>query len=255
MPGVRRSPLAIAATGRALEQRIRIGGEIRTMRERRDWTRTELAARAGIGRMVESRVERGASNLDLDVLQRIGIALDRPLLVTFGRRHRWSNRRTPATWRCRSSSSDSVALPAMPPDFELPTRPAEPWRSVDVGLISESERRDDPRRVLEHLRRRRCGSTVHEPEARRSRRPRRRPMGLRCTRRRRLGRPVHSPEPCAASAISRGIRRPVPGIVTRLDRRADRRPASPGESGLVWCDVGATRVFEWRRHATSTGTS
>ena len=85
MPGVRRSKLAIEATRRNQEQRARVGGEIRVMRERRGWTRIELARRAGIGRMVESRIERGVGGMDLDALQRIAVALDRPLLVSFGR--------------------------------------------------------------------------------------------------------------------------------------------------------------------------
>ena len=86
MPGVRRSDLSIQATQRNSEQRIRIGTEVRAMRERRGLTRGELARRAGIGRMVESRIERAETNLDLNVLQRIGLALDRPLVVTFGSR-------------------------------------------------------------------------------------------------------------------------------------------------------------------------
>ena len=35
--------------------------------------------------MVVRRIERGDTNLDVDVLQRLGVALGRPLLVTFGR--------------------------------------------------------------------------------------------------------------------------------------------------------------------------
>src|SRR4029079_3635909 len=85
MPGVRRSQLAVDAARRNQEQRPRIGGEIQAMRERRGWTRTELARRAEIGRMVESRIERGTTNVALAVLQRVGLALGRPLLATFGR--------------------------------------------------------------------------------------------------------------------------------------------------------------------------
>jgi transcriptional regulator with XRE-family HTH domain len=67
------------------EQRLRLGEEIRVARERRGLTRVVLADRAGIGRMVVSRIERGVTNLDLDVLQRIGFALHRPVVVSFGR--------------------------------------------------------------------------------------------------------------------------------------------------------------------------
>jgi transcriptional regulator with XRE-family HTH domain len=86
MPGVRRPALAIEAERRAREQRARIGAEIQALRERRQLTRQELAERAGLGRMVESRIERGVANPDLDALQRIALALGRPLVFSFGGR-------------------------------------------------------------------------------------------------------------------------------------------------------------------------
>jgi transcriptional regulator with XRE-family HTH domain len=132
MPGVRRSDLAIDATRRNQEQRVRIGREITTMRERRGWTRQELARRAGIGRMVESRIERGATNLDLDVLQRIGVALSRPLPVTFWRTSS-SHRRTPATSPSRNWSFDSAGRQATTDRSNSPAnRPHPGARSTSV---------------------------------------------------------------------------------------------------------------------------
>ena len=110
------------------------------MRGRRNLTRTELAERAGIGRMVVGRIERGVTNLDLDAVQRIGIALGRPVVVTF----------------CRDmleAPADSAHLAIQElvlrlgraagytGSFELPTRPAEPWRSVDVGRTAAADHR------------------------------------------------------------------------------------------------------------------
>jgi len=86
MPGVRRPQRAIDAERRNREQQARLGADIQAMRERRGWTRMELASRAGLGRMVESRIERGIGNPDLDALQRIAAALDRPFVVSFGGR-------------------------------------------------------------------------------------------------------------------------------------------------------------------------
>jgi transcriptional regulator with XRE-family HTH domain len=140
MPGVRRSDLAIDAAKRTQEQRLRIGGEIRSMRERRGWARTELAARAGVGRMVVSRVERGATNLDLEVLQRIGIALGRATGVTFGR----DILEAPAD-AGHLAVQELVLRPGRTAGytgtFELPTRPTDPWRSIDVGLAKTSDHR------------------------------------------------------------------------------------------------------------------
>lgn len=250
MPGVRRTQLAVEATRRTLEQRVRIGGEIRTMRERRGWTRTELAAHAGIGRMVESRVERGTTNLDLDVLQRIGIALERPLLVSFGR-------------DVLEASADAGHLvmqelvlrlgraAGYAGSFELATRPNEPWRSVDVGLISD---RDHLMLLVE------CWNTFGDVGA-----------AARSTNRKRS-----ELEDLAIARWGADARVGVVWVVRATARNqallqrypeifSVRFPASsrdwvtvltsgappPGDPGLVWCDVGATRVFEWRRGTTT----
>jgi hypothetical protein len=71
MPGLRRPRLAIHAERRSREQQVRIGTEIQVMRERRGWTRIELASRAGLGRMVESRIERGVGTTD--ILAKLGV--------------------------------------------------------------------------------------------------------------------------------------------------------------------------------------
>jgi transcriptional regulator with XRE-family HTH domain len=246
MPGVRRSELAIEAATRDREQRLRIGGEIRAMRERRGWTRIELAGRAGVGRMVVSRVERAETNLDLEVLQRIGLALGRPIIVTFGR-------------DLMESPSDAGHL-AMQElvlrlgraggyggTFELPTRPSEPWRSVDVGLTSAAHRR----LILAE-----CWNTFGD-----------------------IGAAVRSTNRKAADledlAVGRWGTGAIVGVVWVVRATARNRmilqrypevfdarfPGSsrdwvdaltsggvpPTEPGLVWCDVGATRLFEWRR--------
>ena len=110
------------------------------MRERRGWTRTELARRAAIGRMVESRIERGITNVDLEVLQRIGAAMGRPLLVTFGR----DIMETPTDAGHLAIQELVLRLgraAGYTGSFELPSRPGESWRSIDVGLADASRRR------------------------------------------------------------------------------------------------------------------
>lgn len=216
------------------------------MRERRGMTRTELGRRTGIGRMVESRVERGETNLDLDVLQRIGIALDRPLLVTFGR--------DPLEG---SSDAGHLAMQELvlrlgraatyAGAFELPTRPAEPWRSVDIGLVDERGRR----MILVE-----CWNTFGDIGA-----------AARSTNRKRAdlealiaGRwggegTIGVVWVVRATTRNRALLQRYPEVF------ASRFPASsrawvdaltigapiPTETGLVWCDVGATRIFEWRK--------
>jgi transcriptional regulator with XRE-family HTH domain len=246
MPGVRRTQLAVEAARRTLEQKVRIGGDIRTMRERRGWTRTELASRAGIGRMVESRIERGATNLDLDVLQRIGIALDRPLLATYGR----DIQEGPADAGHLAMQELVLRLGRAAGylgSFELPTRPSEPWRSVDVGLASDRHRR---MLLVE------CWNTIGDVGA-----------ASRSTNRKRS-----ELEDLAVGRWGNDARVGVVWVVRATARNrallqrypevfGARFPASsrawvaalttavppPGDPGLVWCDVGTTRVFEWRR--------
>jgi transcriptional regulator with XRE-family HTH domain len=246
MPGVRRSQLAVEARRRNDEQRIRIGGEIRTMRERRGWTRTELARRAGIGRMVESRVERGTTNLDVDVLQRIAVAMDRPLLVTFGR----DLLEAPADAGHLAMQELVLRVgrgAGYSGTFELPTRPNEPWRSVDVGLTSATEHR----MVLVE-----CWNTFGD-------------IGAAARSTNRKGSELHD---LAVGRWGDGAQVGIVWVVRATARNHalllrypevfnTRFPSSsrawlealtqgttpPDKPGLIWSDVGATRLYEWRR--------
>lgn len=246
MPGVRRSQLAVEAARRNQAQRVRIGAEIQSMRERRGWTRTELARRAGIGRMVESRIERARTNVDLDVLQRIGLVMDRPLVVTFGR----DLLEAPADAGHLAMQELVIRLgraAGYSADFELPTRPSEPWRSADVGLIDPTHRR----MILVE-----CWNMIGDVGA-----------ATRSTNRKRV-----DLEDFAAGKWGSDVLVGVVWVVRSTARNRAllqrypevfdaRFPASsrawvetltkgiapPTEPGLVWSDVGATRLFEWRR--------
>ena len=128
--------------GRRLqEQRARIGAAIEAMRDRRGWTRIELARRAGLGRMVVSRVERGIGNPDLDALQRLAVALDRPSPF------RSVGRILPRLLPMPGHLAIQELILALGRDagysgsFELAMRPTEPWRSAEVGLAAPAQRR------------------------------------------------------------------------------------------------------------------
>jgi transcriptional regulator with XRE-family HTH domain len=247
MPGIRRPRLAVEAERRNREQQGRIGAEIQAMRERRGWTRIELAARAGLGRMVESRIERGMAAPDLDALQRIAIALDRPLIVSFGGRD-------PAE---RTTDAGHLAIQELvlrlgraagyTGSFELPSRPAEPWRSVDVGLASDVRRR----LILSE-----CWNTIGDVgAAARSSARKVADLDALATGRWGVGASVGLVWVVRASARNRGLIGRYPEVF------ASRFPGSsrgwvnalttgsppPTEPGLVWCDVGATRLYAWRR--------
>lgn len=250
MPGVRRSTIAIEATRRNQEQRARVGGEIREMRVRRGWTRIELARRAGIGRMVESRIERGVGGMDLDALQRIAVALDRPLLISFGR----DLVEGPADAGHLAIQELVLRLgraAGYQGLFELATRPSESWRSVDVILTAQPARRAI---VVE------CWNSIGDVGAgMRSSDRKRTEMETMAAARWGVEGHVGLAWVVRATARNQSLVRRYPEVF------AARFPGSsrdwvralttggqlPAASGLVWSDVGATRLFEWRREAFS----
>src|SRR5262249_8023583 len=129
MPGRRRRALAVEAERKVGELKRRIGGDVVAMRRRRSWTQDRLAERTGRGRLVVSRVERGIVALDLELLQRLAIALEVPLNVAFAR-----DPRTDVADAGHLAMQELVLRLARRCGydgmFELATKPAEPWRSI-----------------------------------------------------------------------------------------------------------------------------
>ena len=249
MPGARRAVVAVEADRRAREQRARIGSDIQTIRARRGLTRSQLAFRAGLGRMVESRIERGVTNPDLDALQRIAMALDRPLLVQFGGR----DPNEPPADAGHLAMQELVLRvgrrAGYEGSFELPTKPNEPWRSADIGLADPREQR------LIHVE---CWNTIGDIGAA-ARSSARKQVELADLAIARWG-------TSASTGLVWVVRATAPNraLVGRYPEIfASRFPGSslgwvdvlvrgapsPGQPGLVWCDVSATRLFAWRRPA------
>ena len=189
--------------------------------------------------MVESRIERGIGNPDLDVLQRIALALDRPLIVSFGGR---DPSEAPADAGHLAIQELVLRLGravGYTGSFELPTRPAEPWRSADVGLAS------DARRWLIHAE---CWNTIGDvgAAARSSARKLAESRGVL----RSLGGAATAR--LASCWIVRATARNRALIARYPEVFASRFPGSsrgwvdalvtgsapPSEPGLVWCDVG-----------------
>jgi len=197
--------------------------------------------------MVQSRIERGQANPDLDVLQRIGLALGRPLLVTFGR----DLAEGPADAGHLAIQELVLRLgraAGFAGTFEVPSRPAQPWRSVDVALMC-----DEPRRVVLVE----CWNTIGDVGA-----------AVRSTLRKRAeitdqAAARWGPEPnvhvvwvIRATARNRLLVQRYPEVFASRFPGSSRRwldaleggADPPVELGLMWCDVGATRLFAWRRH-------
>ncbi len=207
------------------------------MRERRGWTRLELARRAGIGRMVASRIERGVTNPDLDALQRIAVAFGRPLTIDFGGRDPAESPADAGHLAIQDLVLRIGRTAGFTGTFELATRPTEPWRSADVGLAS-----DRARRLIEVE----CWNTIGDvgAAARSSSRkgagargPRHRPMGRGRHGLSRLGRPRDGSQSCAHRALPGGLRQSIPRVVAAMGRRAHagRGAATRARTHLVRC--------------------
>jgi transcriptional regulator with XRE-family HTH domain len=225
---------------------MRIGREIQVMRERRNWTRIELAARAAIGRMVVGRIERGETHLDIDVVQRIGVALGRPLLVTFGR----DTLEAPTDAGHLAIQELVLRLgraAGYSGSFELLSHPGESWRSVDVGLA-------DPARCRMLLGE--CWNTIGDVgAATRSTERKRADLDAMAAGRWGPDASVNVLWVVRGTARNRALIHDYPQVFTARFPGSSRAwvdcltsgAPPPAEPGLVWCDVGATRIFEWRR--------
>jgi len=183
----------------------------------------------------------------MDAWQRIGLAVDRPLVVTLQRDTAGetadAGHLTIQELVLRLGRAAGYAA-----SFELSTRPAEPWRSADVGL------RDDTRRRLILVE---CWNTIGDVGAasRSSERKRADAEALAAAR--------WGQEPAAIGvvwvvrAIARNralvARYPevfaarFPGSSAGWVRALMEGTAPPDQPGLCWCDVAATRLFAWRR--------
>jgi transcriptional regulator with XRE-family HTH domain len=242
----RRSTVEAEAARRSRERKARLGGQIRSIRLHRGWTQADLADRAGLGRQVVGRAERGIGPIDLETLERISITLDVPLVFDFGRD------------RAREvSDAGHLAMQelllqlgrtaALEPHFELATKPAEPWRSSDVAFANERYR------VLIGVE---CWNDIGDVGAssRSSTRKQAELEALAVARWGLQGRASHI-WVVRATARNRDLVARYPEVfagrfpgssrawVEALTTGAD----PPREPGLVWCDVGATRLFEWRQ--------
>lgn len=241
----RRGNIALEAARRWQERRIKIGGDVRSMRLLRRWTQGDLSERAGIGRMMVVRIEAGTAAFDAEVLERLGTAFGVPVHLGFGR-----------------DSLDDVAdaghlamqelalrlgrLGGFETQFELPTRPHNPRHSADCALA------DDRRKVaiLDE-----CWNTFGDigAAARSSSRKVAELEELVAHRWGGEGR-VSSVWTVRDTARNRSIvarypevfRSRFPGSSAAWVRALTAGGDVPKEPGLVWCDVKATRIFAWR---------
>jgi transcriptional regulator with XRE-family HTH domain len=199
--------------------------------------------------MVESRIERGVANPDLDALQRLAGALGRPLVLSFGGRDPEEGPRDAGHLAMQELVLRLGRAAGYDGSFELATKPAEPWRSADVGLAAPKARR---------LVQVECWNTIGDIGAavRSSTRKR---AELEAVAVARWGDRGTSGLiwVVRASARNRNLVARYPEVFARAFPGSSLRwlgalvegSAAPAEPGLVWCDVQAKRLFAWRRPA------
>lgn len=249
MARMKRSELAAEAARRNLEMLARLGGDARSSRHRRQLTLRDIAARIGLHPTTMGRAERGlGGNLSVDTWQRIGLALDRPLIVSLAR-DMLDEPADAGHLRIQELVLRLGRATGRSTTFELPTRPSDPSASADVGLGDRAHRT----LILVE-----CWNTIGDVGA--AARSTARKVAeaeqlavvrggdggawrvasvwiVRATRRnRQLVR--RYPEVFAAR---------FPGSSARWVRALASAEDPPRSPGLVWCDVAGTRLVAWRR--------
>jgi transcriptional regulator with XRE-family HTH domain len=122
---------------------LSLGQTMRDARRRRRWSQEQLAAKVGLKRTRIGDIERGeATGTPLVVWVRLGIALRRPIAISFSRD---LDAMTPSDAGHLEGQELVLRLARVAGrtgTFELPTRPESPSNSVDVCV------RDGPNRTL-----------------------------------------------------------------------------------------------------------
>lgn len=229
------------------EQLARLGTDVRAARLRRKLTQSRLGARVGLSQSAVSRAERGlGGGLTLDAWQRIALALAISMRVNL-QRDPLGETADAGHLAMQELVLRTGRVAGYRGLVELPTKPAEPWRSIDVALVDDGHRRIA---VIE------CWNTIGDvgTAARVSARKAAEAEALATSR---WGTEPHNVGLCwlvRATARNRAL------VVRYTEVFAARFPGSsagwlraittgaepPRQPGLVWANVDGTRLFAWR---------
>lgn len=250
MAGRRRTVLSIDAERRNREALTRLGTELGEARRARRLTQAAVGSRAGVSRMSVSRAERGLGGaMTMDAWQRISTAVGRPLVP-----------RLQAPVDGQTADAGHLAMQERVLRLgraagyrglvELPTRPAEPWRSIDVALVDD---------VLRRLLVVECWNSIGDigAAARTSSRKHAEAEDLATSRWGERSHTVGLVWIVRATARNRALvaRYPevfaarFPGSSAAWVRALETGAEPPAQPGLVWMTVDATRIYPWRRRA------
>ncbi len=132
----RRRAIEVAGATEAARLALTLGGHARAARRAHHQPLRAVAKQAGLSASRLSEIERGdGAGSSLETWVRLGIALGRPVAVTLSRAI--DEPRSPADAGHLEIQEHILALARATGrhgGFELPTRPTDPSRSIDVGL-------------------------------------------------------------------------------------------------------------------------
>jgi transcriptional regulator with XRE-family HTH domain len=254
MPRRKRRNAAIEGAREAGAIAATLGGQLRAGRLRRRLTQAELGASVGLSQSRCSEIERGrGAALPLESWVALGIAIGRPLAVSL----------TPTVTPDRTADATHLEIQEFllalarrtgrTATFELPTRPAEPWRSTDVGV------RDDAHHVLILEE---AWNTFGDVGAAR------RATTRKAAEAERLAIAIGGDRPYRVASVwvvrptaaNRALVGRYPGVFASACPGSSRAwvralvdgGVPPAATGLVWCDPAAGRLFAWRRRGRVT---
>lgn len=248
MPTRLRTRLALDAERANRQQLVRLGEDVRDARLRRRLTQAQLGDRVGIGQSTVSDLERGhGGGLTLDAWQRVALALGVPLRVQLQR----DPREEPQDAGHLAMQELVIRLGRVAgyhARIELPTRPAQPWRSVDVALCD-----DRARRLLVTE----CWNTIGDVGAamRTSNRKRAEAEEVATARWGPMDHDVHLVWVVRATRRNRELIRrypqvfsaACPGSSSAWVRALTTGAPPPRDAGLVWAAADGSRLWAWRR--------
>ncbi len=229
-----------------------LGQMVRSGRKRKNITERELSDRVGVDQTRISQIELGrGEGAPLSLWIAIGLALDQPLAVAFSRP--LGETREPRDAGHLAMQERLLALAratGRSATFELPTRPSDPSRSIDVCV------RDPRHRVLIIEE---AWNTFADIGAatRSTARKRAEAADLAATIDDGASYRVASVWVVRPSATNRTLLARFPGIFSAAcpgssrgwTRALTSTSAPPAAPGLVWLDPSRGRVTEWRRQS------
>ena len=240
----KRTSLEVAGATEAARMAMTLGGQARSARRSRRLTLAAVARRMGISMSRLSEIELGDGvATPLDTWVALGIALGRPLAVSFSRPLDESRSTTDAGHlEIQEHVLKLARATGRAGTFELPTRPIDPSRSTDVGI------HDIRQRTRIHVE---CWNTFGDLGA-----------AVRATTRKHAEAAATWPDDriatlwvVRATAANRAILARFPHIIDAAFPGSSRAwiraltqgtPPPPGQ-GLVWFDAPTGRLVERRR--------